>query len=149
MDENNQNRPGMGGAPTGTSGATGTGSASTGTSGAASGTTSSHAATPGAHGSAGTTGGGASISGGRVDEYGEDAGKFDRAREFAQQKYQAASSAVRDQYTAVRRRVDEVDVSEVTGKARDYVRANPGKALLASVAAGFVIGLLFRQGDDE
>lgn len=133
MDENNQNTPGMGGNQ----------GAATGT-----GTTGSQGITTGDTGSVGSTGGGASISGGRVDESG-DARKLDRAREFAQQKYQAASSAVRDQYTAVRQRVDEVDVSEVTGKAREYVRANPGKALLVSVAAGFVIGLLFRQSDED
>lgn len=75
--------------------------------------------------------------------------KMNRAREFAQQKYERASSAMRDQYTAVRQRVDEVDMDEVTGKVREYVRANPGKALLMSVAAGFAIGLLFRSSDED
>lgn len=135
MAENNQIPPGMGG----NMGAT------TGT-----GTSQSGRVTTGDTGTVGSTGtglgGGATISGGGTSA---DAGRFDRAREYAQQKYQAASSAVRDQYTAVRQRVDEVDMSEVTGKARDYVRANPGKALLFSVAVGFVVGLLFRQSDED
>lgn len=75
--------------------------------------------------------------------------RMNRAREFAQQKYQDASSAVRNQYTAVRQKVDEVDVGEVTEKVREYVRANPGKALLISVAAGFAIGLMFRSSDED
>ena len=83
-----------------------------------------------------------------ADELRSD-GKLNRAKEFAQQKYQTASSAVRDQYTAVRSKVDEVDVGEVTEKVREYVRTNPGKSLLFSVAAGFVIGLMFRSSDEE
>lgn len=79
----------------------------------------------------------------------KSAGRFDRIRGAAQEKYQSASSAVRDQYSAVRGRVDEVDVDEITGKVREYVRENPGKSLLFSVAAGFVIGLMFRQSDED
>ena len=140
MDENNQNPPGTGG---------GTGSTgSMGSSTAASGSTSTAGTTTSSAGAGSGIGGATNISGGRADEAGE-ARKIDRAREFAQEKYKAASSAVRDQYTAVRQRVDEVDVSEVTDKAREYVRANPGKALLFSVAAGFVVGLLFRQSDED
>lgn len=76
-------------------------------------------------------------------------GKFDKAKEYAQQKYSSASSTVRDKYTAVRQKVDDVEMDEVTEKVREYVRSNPGKALLFSVAAGFVIGLMFRHSDDE
>jgi len=77
------------------------------------------------------------------------ASRFGRAKEFVNDKYDAASSAVKDQYNRVREKVDDVDFGAVADQVRSYVRSNPGKALLISVGVGFMIGLLLRRGDEE
>ena len=76
-------------------------------------------------------------------------GRFDKAKEFVGDKYQAASGAVRDQYNKVKEKVEDVDFGAVTDQVRSYVRSNPGKALLISVGVGFVIGMLLRRDDDD
>jgi ElaB/YqjD/DUF883 family membrane-anchored ribosome-binding protein len=76
-------------------------------------------------------------------------GRFNRAKEYVSEKYGTASEAVKNRYTAVKEKIDEVDMGEVADKVRNYVRANPGKAMLMSVGVGFVIGLLLRRGGDE
>jgi ElaB/YqjD/DUF883 family membrane-anchored ribosome-binding protein len=80
-----------------------------------------------------------------------DSSRFDRAKEFAGEKYSAASDAVKNQYNRMRERVEDVDFGEITDQIRSYVRSNPGKALLISVGVGFLIGLLLRrtEGEDE
>jgi len=80
---------------------------------------------------------------------GDAAGRFGKAREYAGQKYEAASGAVRDGYNSVREKVEDVDFGAITDQIRTYVRSNPGKALLISVGAGFLIGLLLRRDDDD
>jgi ElaB/YqjD/DUF883 family membrane-anchored ribosome-binding protein len=82
-------------------------------------------------------------------------GRFDRAREYVgdasravKEGYDSASEKVRNQYSAVKEKMSDVDYGEALGQARDYVRANPGKALLLSVGVGFLIGLLLRREDD-
>lgn len=79
----------------------------------------------------------------------EDAPRFARAKDFASDKYSAASDAVKDKYNRVREKVEDIDFGEITDQVRTYVRSNPGKALLISVGAGFIIGLLLRRSDDE
>ena len=87
---------------------------------------------------------------GTGDEGGGDAsGRFGRAKDYAGEKYRAASGAVRDGYNQVRERVDEVDFVAVTEQVRTYVRSNPGKALLISVGVGFLVGLLLRRDDED
>jgi ElaB/YqjD/DUF883 family membrane-anchored ribosome-binding protein len=86
-----------------------------------------------------TSGDGADTSGGR----------FDRAKGFVNEKYSAASDAVRDGYNTVRERVDDVDTGQLLDNARGYVRSHPGKALLISVGVGFLLGLLLRSDDSE
>ena len=81
-------------------------------------------------------------------EENEAAGRFGKARDYAGQKYQAASSAARDGYQKVRERVDEVDFAALTDQVRTYVRSNPGKALLISVGVGFLVGLLLRRDEE-
>ena len=76
-------------------------------------------------------------------------GRFDKAREFASEKYSAASGAVRDGYNSVRERVDDVDFGQLLDNTRGYVRSHPGKALLISVGVGFLLGLLLRSDDNE
>jgi ElaB/YqjD/DUF883 family membrane-anchored ribosome-binding protein len=75
--------------------------------------------------------------------------RFGRAKEFVNEQYDAASDAMRDRYNRVREKVDDVDFGAVADQVRSYVRSNPGKALLISVGAGFLIGLLLRRNDGE
>jgi ElaB/YqjD/DUF883 family membrane-anchored ribosome-binding protein len=75
--------------------------------------------------------------------------RFGKAREFVNDKYDAASGAARDAYNQVREKVEDVDFAAVGDQVRSYVRSNPGKALLISVGVGFIIGLLLRRTDDE
>ncbi|HEX8616964.1 MAG TPA: DUF883 C-terminal domain-containing protein [Thermoanaerobaculia bacterium] len=93
---------------------------------------------------AGDTGSGADAAGG-----GDASNRFGRAKDYAGEKYRAASGAVRDGYNNVRERVDEVDVGALTDQVRTYVRSHPGKALLISVGVGFVLGMLLRRDEDE
>jgi len=78
----------------------------------------------------------------------EASGRFGKARDYAGQKYQAASSAARDGYQKVRERVDDVDFGALSEQVRTYVRSNPGKALLISVGVGFLVGLLLRRDEE-
>ena len=87
--------------------------------------------------------------------------KLDKAREYVGERYQAvsdkvktryetASSATREKVAEIRQRVEGIEVDDVVEQMRDYVRSNPGKALLISIGVGFVIGLLVRgTGDDD
>jgi ElaB/YqjD/DUF883 family membrane-anchored ribosome-binding protein len=79
----------------------------------------------------------------------DEATRFARAKDFANEKYSEASDAVKNQYNRVREQVEDIDFGEITDQVRNYVRSNPGKALLISVGAGFIIGLLLRRSDDE
>jgi ElaB/YqjD/DUF883 family membrane-anchored ribosome-binding protein len=79
----------------------------------------------------------------------ETEGRFSRAKEFVGEKYSAAADSVKERVSAVKDKVGEVDFNAMTGEVREFVRANPGKALLISVGIGFVIGLLLRRGGDE
>ena len=78
-----------------------------------------------------------------------DASRFNKAKEFVNDKYTQASGAVKDQYNRVREKVEDVDFGAITDQVRSYVRSNPGKALLISVGVGFIIGLLLRRDDSE
>jgi len=83
---------------------------------------------------------------------GTDAGadsRFGKAKDFVNEKYSAASDAVRNQYNRVREKVEDVDFGAITDQVRSYVRSNPGKALLISVGVGFLVGLLLRRSDED
>jgi ElaB/YqjD/DUF883 family membrane-anchored ribosome-binding protein len=86
---------------------------------------------------------------GNQDDGPDSETRFGKARDYVNDKYGAASGAVRDTYNQVREKVEDVDVSALTDQVRSYVRSNPGKALLISIGAGFVIGLLLRRSEDE
>jgi ElaB/YqjD/DUF883 family membrane-anchored ribosome-binding protein len=79
----------------------------------------------------------------------DESSRFGRARQYASEKYESASGAVRNGYNTVREKVEDVDFGAVTDQVRTYVRSNPGKALLISVGVGFLIGLLLRRDEDE
>jgi len=98
-------------------------------------------------GTAGASGAGTTSSAGEGTE--SSGGRFDRAKEFVGDKYAAASDAMRDRYNTVREKVDDVDFGAITDQVRSYVRSNPGKALLISVGAGFLMGLLLRRDDED
>lgn len=80
---------------------------------------------------------------------GDAESRFGKAKEFVNEKYSAASDAVRGQYNRVREKVEDVDFGAITDQVRSYVRSNPGKALLISVGVGFLVGLLLRRGDND
>lgn len=84
-----------------------------------------------------------------ADTGGDADSRFGKAKEFVNEKYSAASDAVREQYNRVREKVEDVDFGAITDQVRSYVRSNPGKALLISVGVGFLVGLLLRRGDDD
>jgi ElaB/YqjD/DUF883 family membrane-anchored ribosome-binding protein len=94
-------------------------------------------------------GAGAAGSGAGEAEGGDASGRFGRAKDYANEKYRAASGAMRDGYNSARERIDDVDFGAITDQVRTYVRSNPGKALLISVGVGFVVGLLLRRDEDE
>lgn len=86
--------------------------------------------------------------------------KLEHAKDYVGERYQAVSDKVKSRYETVsqaakekaaevRSRVDQVEMDDVVDQMRDYVRSNPGKALLISIGVGFVIGLIMRGGDDE
>jgi len=78
-----------------------------------------------------------------------DASRFNRAKDYVNDKYSAASDAMKNQYNRVREKVEDVDFGAITDQVRTYVRSNPGKALLISVGVGFLIGLLLRRDNEE
>jgi ElaB/YqjD/DUF883 family membrane-anchored ribosome-binding protein len=90
-------------------------------------------------GQATDTGGGAS----------DASARFGKAKDYAREKVDAASDAMKSQYNRVREKVEDVDFGAIADQVRSYVRSNPGKALLISVGAGFLIGLLLRRSDED
>jgi ElaB/YqjD/DUF883 family membrane-anchored ribosome-binding protein len=78
-----------------------------------------------------------------------EAGRFNRAKDYVGEKYAAASGAMKDKYNEVSEKVEDVDFGAMVDQARNYVRSNPGKALLISIGVGFVLGLLLRRDEDE
>lgn len=75
--------------------------------------------------------------------------KAERAKAFVGEKVSSAGEAAKKTYGSVRGKVAEADMGAMVEQVRSYVRENPGKALLMSVAAGFLLGLLLRRSDDE
>lgn len=88
-----------------------------------------------------------SRSGGSASD--DSGSRFGKAKDYVNDKYSAASDAMKNQYNRMKERVDDVDVAAFGDQVRTYVRSNPGKALLISVGVGFVVGLLLRRSDDE
>lgn len=67
-----------------------------------------------------------------------------RASSAAREKYDAAAEVVRDGYARASK-----DFERLSKDVSEYVRDNPGKALLMAAGVGFVVGLLFRRDRDE
>ena len=90
---------------------------------------------------------------------------FDRARDFVEEKIDRTKEVLGDSYSKARDQFDDVsddvrksvktaakkiegDYGYLWDDLRKYVRENPGTALAASAAVGFVLGFLIRGDDD-
>jgi ElaB/YqjD/DUF883 family membrane-anchored ribosome-binding protein len=67
----------------------------------------------------------------------------ERAAQAAREKVETAMGGLREGYASVQKNMTTwgEDLS-------DFVRDNPGRSLLIAAGVGFVVGLLFRRGDD-
>lgn len=77
---------------------------------------------------------------------------YGRAREIVEEAYAAAKnqyerlvSELKRLYAKVKAKVQEVDVKEMRDDVVDYIRRNPGKAVLIALAVGFAVGFLVRR----
>lgn len=77
---------------------------------------------------------------------------YGRSRETAEELYEKTkvqfeklSAEVKKGYSKVRARVDEVDVKEVRDDVVEYIRQNPGKAVLIALGVGFALGFMMRH----
>jgi ElaB/YqjD/DUF883 family membrane-anchored ribosome-binding protein len=68
----------------------------------------------------------------------------ERASLAAREGYDDASRNVRQGYQRVSK-----DLEGLTKDVNEYVRDNPGKSVLMAAGVGFLLGLLFRLGDEE
>ncbi len=65
----------------------------------------------------------------------------------AKDQYESLSVKAKDLYGKAKTRVSEVDFKGKSDEVVDYVRANPGKAVLIALAVGFVVGYATRPRD--
>jgi len=67
----------------------------------------------------------------------------ERAAQTAREKVEGAMSGLRQGYSTVQKNMGTwgEDLS-------DFVRDNPGRSLLIAAGVGFLVGLLFRRGED-
>jgi ElaB/YqjD/DUF883 family membrane-anchored ribosome-binding protein len=79
--------------------------------------------------------------------------KIDAARESfggrVKEKMGEVAQDVKSRAGALRDRIQETDWDEVTDKATDYVRQNPGKSVAIALGVGFALGLLLRHRSDD
>ena len=79
--------------------------------------------------------------------------KIDAARESfggrVKEKVGEVAEEVKSRAGVLRDRLRETDWDEVTDKASDWVRQNPGKSVAIALGVGFAIGLLFRRRSDD
>jgi ElaB/YqjD/DUF883 family membrane-anchored ribosome-binding protein len=69
---------------------------------------------------------------------------YERASEVAREGYDDAARTARQGYQRMRK-----DLGGLSDDVNAYVRDNPGKSVLIAAGAGFLLGLLFRFGDEE
>ncbi|MBK9089403.1 MAG: DUF883 domain-containing protein [Holophagales bacterium] len=79
--------------------------------------------------------------------------KIDAAREGfggrVKEKIGEVADGVKSRAGALRDKIRDTDWDEVTDKATDYVRQNPGKSLAIALGVGFALGLLLRRRSDD
>lgn len=68
---------------------------------------------------------------------------YERASHAAREGYDDASRNLREGYTRVRK-----DFDGLSRDVNEYVRDNPGKSVLMAAGVGFLVGLLFRSGEE-
>jgi ElaB/YqjD/DUF883 family membrane-anchored ribosome-binding protein len=79
--------------------------------------------------------------------------KIDAAREGfggrVKEMMGEVAEGVKSRAGALRDKIRDTDWDEVTDKATDYVRQNPGKSLAIALGVGFALGLLLRRRSDD
>lgn len=79
--------------------------------------------------------------------------KIEAARESfggrVKEKMGEVAEDVKSRAGALRDRIRDTDWDEVTDKATDWVRQNPGKSVAIALGVGFALGLLFRRRSDD
>lgn len=79
--------------------------------------------------------------------------KIDATREGfggrVKEKMGEVADGVKSRAGALRDKIRDTDWDEVTDKATDYVRQNPGKSLAIALGVGFALGLLLRRRSDD
>ncbi|MBK9374143.1 MAG: DUF883 family protein [Holophagales bacterium] len=79
--------------------------------------------------------------------------KIDATREGfggrVKEKMGEVAEGVKTRAGALRDKIRDTDWDEVTEKATDYVRQNPGKSLAIALGVGFALGLLLRRRSDD
>lgn len=79
--------------------------------------------------------------------------KIDAAREGfggrVKGKMGEVAEEVKSRAGALRDKIRDTDWDEVTEKATDYVRQNPGKSLAIALGVGFALGFLLRRRSDD
>ncbi len=79
--------------------------------------------------------------------------KIDAAREGfggrVKDKMGEVAEGVKSRAGALRDKIRDTDWDEVTEKATDYVRQNPGKSLAIALGVGFALGFLLRRRSDD
>ncbi len=79
--------------------------------------------------------------------------KIDAAREGfggrVKEKIGEVADGVKSRAGALRDKIRDTDWDEVTDKATDYVRQNPGKSLAIALGVGFALGMLLRRRSDD
>jgi len=79
--------------------------------------------------------------------------KIDAARESfggrVKEKVGEVAEGVKSRAGAIRDRIRDTDWDEVTDKATDWVRQNPGKSVAIALGVGFALGLLLRRRSED
>jgi len=65
----------------------------------------------------------------------------------SKEQYDVLSVKARDVYGKAKTKVAEVDFKQKGDEVVEYVRTNPGKAILIALAVGFVVGYATRPRD--
>ncbi len=79
--------------------------------------------------------------------------KIDAAREGfggrVKERMGEVAEGVKSRAGALRDKIRDTDWDEVTEKATDYVRQNPGKSLAIALGVGFALGFLLRRRSED
>jgi ElaB/YqjD/DUF883 family membrane-anchored ribosome-binding protein len=77
---------------------------------------------------------------------------YGRSREVVEELYEKARvqfdrlyAEVRKGYAKIKAKIQEIDFEEIGDEVVNFVRRNPGKAVLIAVAVGFAIGYMVRR----